>query len=275
MWFDKFLLCFRSISAGPLEDSVCGLIGAGMAASCLHSIIPSRGTSGFSSCLRGACSRREKLFRGPSSSPLLPLAAAAPQPSSQPSHASTPCEHRTVSGTQDSPGGVKMLEMFLHFPGKSQAGCSSASSVAFAALLEKGEERKGGARSGAKLNTGLRGPPWLKQRLQGGGSQEAAPIDVAILLQASAYTFPLLSACAGAGTCVSEAARGLMGCKEQGSSLRTVPVPTGSGCSPGTAKPRASSAPAAPPKHPSSKQFYKKPSLPGSLTFSLINQLCY
>ncbi|KAM9595690.1 uncharacterized protein ACIBXB_001637 [Morphnus guianensis] len=78
MWFDKFLLCFHSISAGPLEDSVCGLIGAGMAASCLHSIIPSRGTSGFSSCLRGACSRWEKLFRGPSSSPLLPLAAAAP-----------------------------------------------------------------------------------------------------------------------------------------------------------------------------------------------------
>lgn len=62
-----------------------------------------------------------------------------------------------MSGTQDSPGGVKMLEMFLHFPAKSQAGCCSAPSVAFAALLEKGEERKGGARSRAKLNTGLRG----------------------------------------------------------------------------------------------------------------------
>lgn len=60
----------------------------------------------------------------------------------------TCCEHRAVSGTQDSPGGVKMLEMFPHFPGKSQAGCCSAPSVAFAALLEKGEERKGVPRVG-------------------------------------------------------------------------------------------------------------------------------
>lgn len=43
---------------------------------------------------------------------------------------------------------MKMLEMFLHFPGKSQAGCGSAPSVAFAALLEKGEERKGVPKAG-------------------------------------------------------------------------------------------------------------------------------
>jgi len=50
------------------EDSVCGLIGAGMAASCLRSVIPREGTGGF--CPWGASLRWGKLFAGPSSSPL-------------------------------------------------------------------------------------------------------------------------------------------------------------------------------------------------------------
>lgn len=82
--------------------------------------------------------------------------AVCRQPSSWLSHTSMPCEHRTMSGTQGSPGSVKTLEAFLYFPRKSQAGCGSAPSAAFAAHLERGEEMKGGAQHGAKLNTGLR-----------------------------------------------------------------------------------------------------------------------
>lgn len=59
------------------EDSVCGLIGAGTASSCLRSTVPSEGTSAFS-CPGGAFFHWEKPFTGPCSSPLLPLAVVAP-----------------------------------------------------------------------------------------------------------------------------------------------------------------------------------------------------
>lgn len=67
-----------------------------------------------------------------------------------------------------------------------------------------------------------------------------------------------------------------MGCKEQDSSCRAISVLASSGCNPSTAKPGAGFAPAAaPPKHPGSEQSYDKLLLLRSLTFSLINQLCY